>query len=201
MLIFLKSNAVSSDKYLPVLSSNHAVVVSTSSLVASYLLCRHVRYFILIIATHRQIGQQVSGPVILSNPTSGEVNKVLGSNPCDCSIASSSSSTALPRLVFLLVTWTFHVIVKNEMVLNINIVFSIPSLPRNKRTTISLIMSFMLFFLICLDIVLLVHVLILIDMMRMFRSIRFLYTFVVMVLLYFWIKLKPNVSNKPKTLF
>lgn len=69
---FLKSNVVSSDKYLRVLSSNHTVVVITSSLVASCLLYRHVRYFISIIATHRQTGHQVSGPVILSNPTSGE---------------------------------------------------------------------------------------------------------------------------------
>jgi hypothetical protein len=41
--------------------------------------------------------------------------------------------------------------------------------------------------------VLLVHVLILIDMMCTFRHAYFLYTFVVMVLLYFWIKLKPIV--------
>jgi hypothetical protein len=197
----LKSNAVSSDKYLPVLSSNHAVVVSTSSLVASCLLCRHVRYFILIIATHRQIGQQVSGPVILSNPTSGAVNKVFGKQSMQLldRFLVVFNCVATTRLSPRHVDVSRHCQERDGVEHQHCLLYPIAT----KEQTYNHLSHhvFHVVFLICLDIVLLVHVLILIDMMRMFRSIHFLYTFVVMVLLYFWIKLKPNVSNKPKTLF
>jgi hypothetical protein len=56
-----------------------------------------------------------------------------------------------------------------------------------------LIMSFIRFCLIYLDMVLLVHVLILICMLCIFRYVCFLYIFVIMVMLYFWIRLKSNV--------
>jgi hypothetical protein len=56
-----------------------------------------------------------------------------------------------------------------------------------------LIMSFIRFCLIYLDMVLLVHILILICMLCIFRSVRFLYIFVIMVMFYFLIRLKSNV--------
>jgi hypothetical protein len=55
------------------------------------------------------------------------------------------------------------------------------------------IISFILFNLICLDIVLLVQVLILIDIMCMFRYVCFMYIHVTVAILYFRIKLKLNV--------
>lgn len=60
-----------------------------------------------------------------------------------------------------------------------------------------LIMFLILFYLIYLDIILLDQVLILIDIMHIFRFLRFLYTFVFMAMLYFWIKLKSNILNFP----
>jgi hypothetical protein len=45
--------------------------------------------------------------------------------------------------------------------------------------------------------VLSVQVLILIGVMHIFRPFRFLYMFVIMVMLYFWIKVEPNVLIFP----
>jgi hypothetical protein len=58
-------------------------------------------------------------------------------------------------------------------------------------------MSFVLFCLISLYMVPTVQVLFLIGMMHIFRYVHFLYTFFIVVMLYFWIKLKPIVLIFP----
>jgi hypothetical protein len=58
-------------------------------------------------------------------------------------------------------------------------------------------MSFVLFCLISLYMVLTVQVLFLIGMMHIFRYVRFLYTFFILIILYFQIKLKPIVLIFP----
>jgi hypothetical protein len=83
---------------------------------------------------HWQKGEKVSSTFIVDDPTQ-RANKVLGSTPHNCSIASSSSLISWPWLIYVLVVWAFHVVIKNETMLKVDIIFSTPSLARNKHTS------------------------------------------------------------------
>jgi hypothetical protein len=118
-----------------------------------------------------------------------------------------SSSTFSPWFIFLLIALEFHVIVKNNTVMNISVTFSTWSSSRNKQIYyhLPLTISFILYIIIYLYMVLLVQVLILIRMMCMFKSVHNMYTYIVMVMLYFfdWITTNkcPNFFHEQFPLF
>lgn len=127
--------------YLRVFPSN-TPAANASNLASFCLLRRPVLYFTPIIDVHRRtwnMSLEPSPSVIMHWE---KTNNVFRSALCDCSVASLSSSTSSPWLVWLLIVWVFDVVDNDETVLNIDVIFSTPLSPRNKCTTISILSCF-----------------------------------------------------------
>lgn len=131
--------------YIQMLPSN-ITLANTSSLAFFCKMCRHVHYFIPIVGMHWRKGEKVSSTFIVNDPTQRGQIRFLGSTPHNCSIASSSSLISWPWLIYVLIVWAFHVIVKNETMLKVDIIFSTPSLARNKRTSMLFCLIFYTWF-------------------------------------------------------